>query len=129
MARLAATGTLAYSSYHGGWGDDEARGVSLDARGDAVVAGYTGSSALPGSGGAQPDNAGGVDAFVARVLIRPAAPLITAVSPDTGVWDQDHVTSSGNLTFTGTAEPLATVTLEAAGLGVLGQAQADAYGD
>ncbi|RIK09063.1 MAG: hypothetical protein DCC49_07565 [Acidobacteria bacterium] len=55
---------LVYSTFLGGTGFDEARGVAVDSSGAAYVAGYTGSTDFPMVAPLQPSNAGGSDAFV-----------------------------------------------------------------
>lgn len=69
VARLNAAGTaLSYSTYIGGTGQDEARGISLDAQGAAFITGWTASDDLPTTiNSAFPDSAGGFDAFVASL--------------------------------------------------------------
>jgi RHS repeat-associated protein len=129
IARLTTTGTLSYSSYYGGSGTDEARAVAVDARGDAYMTGDTNSTNLPGTAGNyQGSNGGGYDAFAAKVLTRPNAPKITAISPNTGLISSDNITSSRNLHISGTSDPNVTVTLERADLGVLGSVLANANG-
>jgi hypothetical protein len=129
VARLSATGTLVYSSYLGGFGTDEARGVALDPTGAAYVAGLSNSATLPyASGGYQPTNAGGYDAFVAKVLPRPNAPAITAITTDSGYSASDHVTTYQNLTLSGTSDPSVTVTLSRSGVGDLGSVAANGSG-
>ncbi len=129
VLRLTPTGAGNYSSYLGGSGDDAATGVALDALGNAYLAGLTNSTNFPVTGGAyQSSNAGGYDAFVAKVLPTPIPPKLTAVSPDTGASAADQVTSSQNLTLSGTAVPTATVTLYREGVGLLGSVVASAGG-
>jgi hypothetical protein len=60
---------LSYSTYLGGRGDDEGRGVAFDASGNVYVAGLTASGDFPvptGSAAPQPRNRGGYDAFVSK---------------------------------------------------------------
>jgi hypothetical protein len=58
--------TPTFSTFFGGSGDDSGWGVTVDRRGDPVVAGTTDSKDLPTSAGAyQRANKGGRDAFVA----------------------------------------------------------------
>jgi RHS repeat-associated protein len=127
VAELNPVGsTLVYSSYLGGSGDDEAAGVAVDPAGAAYVAGFTNSTNFPTANALQSSNAGGYDAFVAKVLPTPAPPVFTGVSPDTGSSSSDQITSSQNLTLSGTALPGATVTASRRGVGVLGSVTANA---
>ncbi len=69
VARLnSALTSLTQSTYLGGSGSDETFALAIHpATGDAYVAGRTFSTNFPGTtGGAQPANGGGQDAFVAR---------------------------------------------------------------
>ncbi len=78
VAKLSAKGALIYSTYLGGSGNDIAYNVAVDGRGDAFVAGSTGSSefttpnfplkkALQGAIGGARGGFGMLDAFVAKV--------------------------------------------------------------
>ena len=69
VARLSNDlGTLGRATYLGGGGSDAANALLLDGNGDVFVAGLAQSTDFPGTtGGAQPGNAGGNDAFVARL--------------------------------------------------------------
>ena len=70
VTKLNATGTQAvYSTYVGGSSFDEARGIAVDADGNAYVAGVTGSTNFPTTIGAfQPANTSPVfAAFVAKL--------------------------------------------------------------
>ncbi|MGH8539626.1 MAG: Calx-beta domain-containing protein [Stenotrophobium sp.] len=57
---------LAYSTYLGS-GGDQANGIAVDSAGNAYVAGYTSSTFFPTANPLQPANAGGTDAFVAKL--------------------------------------------------------------
>jgi RHS repeat-associated protein len=70
---LTAAGGLAYSSYLGGSGDDQGKAVASDPAGNAVVAGLTNSTNFPTVSPYQGTNAGGYDAFVARLRGNPPA--------------------------------------------------------
>ena len=71
LTKLNAAGSaLYYSTYLGGSDDDEGFGVAVDPNGYAYVAGFTASTNFPVSSNAfQKSNAGGVDAFVARLRL------------------------------------------------------------
>ncbi len=58
---------LVYSTYLGGSGDDTGSGIAVDAAGDAYVAGTTASTDFPTKNALQAANAGGRDAFVAKL--------------------------------------------------------------
>jgi hypothetical protein len=127
VTQLTPTGTLSYSSYLGSTSSSDFTSVTMgmaaavDVRGDAYIGGSTNSSALILNNSYQGSNAGGYDALVAKVILnRPAPPVITAISPDTGYSSTDFITTSQNLTISGTATPSTTVTLERADAGVLG---------
>jgi hypothetical protein len=60
---------LTYSTYLGGSGDDEARGVAVDRSGNVYVTGLTASGDFPiapGPGVSQSKSGGGYDAFVSK---------------------------------------------------------------
>jgi RHS repeat-associated protein len=130
LARLNAAGSaLVYGSYLGGSGTDEAEGVSLDAQGNAYLAGYTASTNFPTTPGAfQGGPSGTTNAFIARVSQAPPPPIFTAISPDTGSSSTDQVTNTGNVTITGTAAANATVTLWQEGTGVIDTVTANSSG-
>jgi hypothetical protein len=69
VARLSADGSaLVYSTYLGGSGTDYGAGIAVDpATGDVLVTGLTGSTNFPTANPLQGTNAGGGDAFVARL--------------------------------------------------------------
>jgi len=68
VAKLNAKGTaLAYSTYLGGTGDDEAEGIAVDRLGNAYVTGYTLSTDFPTAHPLQASRHGSADAFVAEL--------------------------------------------------------------
>jgi pimeloyl-ACP methyl ester carboxylesterase len=68
VTKLNASGSaLVYSTYLGGSDGEAARGIAVDASGNAYVAGYTSSGNFPTASPLQPANAGGYDAFVAKL--------------------------------------------------------------
>jgi hypothetical protein len=69
LARLdPATGSVLKCTYLGGSGDDGINGLAIDFYGYLYVAGYTSSTDFPVQSPAQSANAGGMDAFVAKML-------------------------------------------------------------
>lgn len=58
--------TISFSTYFGGSGD-VASAIALDQQGNIYIAGWTESFTLPVQGALQAKNAGGVDAFVAKL--------------------------------------------------------------
>jgi hypothetical protein len=99
VVKLNPSGNLAYSSYLGGNGDDDARAVAADAAGNAYVAGVTGSSNFPVVGGGyQSTLAGASNAFVTKVSAAGGAMTYSTYLGGNGT-DQANgiaVDSSGN---------------------------------
>ena len=81
VTKLDASGSaLVYSTYLGGGGLDQIFGLALDAMGYAYVVGETNSTDFPATSGAyNTTNAGGEDAFVAKIGL--GFPLTLASSP------------------------------------------------
>src|ERR1035437_7769994 len=68
VSEFDPNGGLLYSSYLGGTGDDFAFGLAMDAAGNVYAAGSTVSTDFPGTAsGFQPANAGGTDAWAAKL--------------------------------------------------------------
>lgn len=65
---LVVDPSILFSGYFGGSAEDTITAVAIDAMSNVVVAGWTESTDLPVSGGAQMKYGGGVDAFVASFL-------------------------------------------------------------
>jgi len=76
VTKLRPDGSRLYSSFFGGSGVDEARGIAVDAQGDVYVTGNTASLDLPTKGAIQPKTGGSQDAFVAK--LNPGGLLIYA---------------------------------------------------
>lgn len=68
VAKLNASGAaLVYSTYLGGGGSDAGGGIAVDSAGNAYVTGATNSSDFPSGNALQTANAGGYEAFVAKL--------------------------------------------------------------
>src|SRR5438552_3043225 len=68
VAKLNAAGSaLVYSTYLGGSVEDSGQGIAVDASGNAYVTGYTRSTNFATVNPLQAANAGGGDAFVAKI--------------------------------------------------------------
>ena len=68
VAKIAADGSrLLYSTYLGGGSDDRGAGIAVDGSGSAYIAGSTYSADFPVASAFQSHNAGGQDAFIARL--------------------------------------------------------------
>jgi len=129
VAGYNATGTLTFATYLGGSATDRANALALDRYGDPVVAGSTASGNFPTVDPLYGSNAGGTDAFVAKLNAAPWA-RVTTITNDTGSSASDQVTNDTTLHLLGTATPSATVTLYREDLGrtVIGTTTATAGG-
>ena len=67
LTKLTSAGSLSFSTYIGGSGDDHAAGVALDGSGAIYIAGGTFSTNFPTTAALQSANAGGQDAFVMKI--------------------------------------------------------------
>lgn len=68
VARFNGDGSLVFSTYLGGMGDDLGRGIALDSAGTAFITGGTASTNFPHTADAyQPTYGGGGDAFVTKL--------------------------------------------------------------
>jgi len=67
IMKIAPNGTLLYSSYFGGAGNDWIYGIQFDASENLMLSGWTDSSGLGTGGTLFPNPIAGTDAFVARV--------------------------------------------------------------
>lgn len=125
----SAGSSLVYSTYLGGFSDDRATGIALDASGSAIVTGYTSSTDFPVSGGAQASSGGGQDAFVLKIADVPGFSITgqvhtasgqnlagvnvtltgtqssTAVTDSNGVYTFANLAGGGNFTVTPTLAP------------------------
>jgi uncharacterized repeat protein (TIGR01451 family) len=68
VAKFSPSGTLLYTTYLGGTGDEEAYALAVDSQGNAYVTGYTTSPDFPTTTGAYRSTLSGTsDAFVAKL--------------------------------------------------------------
>lgn len=67
VSKFSTSGTLVYSTYLGGSGDDIGRGIAVDAIGNAYITGQTNSTNYPALNPAQATLGGGYDAFVTKL--------------------------------------------------------------
>jgi hypothetical protein len=82
VTKFDASGGVEFSTYLGGTGYDSGRRVAIDATGAVIVAGVTSSTDFPTQGALQATNAGGEDAFIARIEADPRdtfAPTTTVI--------------------------------------------------
>ena len=67
VMKLSTNGTLLFSTYLGGSGEDQGRGIVLDQAGNIYVTGETFSSNFPTVNPIQTTNGGGADAFLTKI--------------------------------------------------------------
>jgi hypothetical protein len=104
VAKLSATGSsFVYSTYLGGSAADVTQAIALDPAGNAYAAGYTNSTNFPTTAGVlRTSNAGGYDAFVAK--LGPAGSFAYSTLLGTFVEDEANavaVDAGGNAYVTG----------------------------
>ncbi len=124
IAKLNPAGTaFLYSTYLGGSANESnvtavtsTNPIALDASSDAYITGFTSSTNFPTATPLQPANAGGQDAFIARITdATPAADYSISILPGSRT-----VVPGGATTYTVTATPVGgftgTISLGASGL-------------
>lgn len=105
--RVVIDPALAYSTYLGGSGDDEARGIAVNAAGEAFVVGFTYSNNFPTTPGAYDVTHGsGSDAFVVKMNAAGTAPIYATflgggLSADSA--EDVAIDAAGNAYVTGNA--------------------------
>lgn len=106
-SRLSASGSrLVYSTYLGGSGPDEARGIALDGDGNAYAGGTTGSNNFPVRNALQAARAGGEDLFLAKLAASGAEVVFSTYLGGQGNEAAGGVAvdREGNIHFTGRTE-------------------------
>jgi uncharacterized repeat protein (TIGR01451 family) len=96
--------TLIYSTYLGGWAEDNADAVGIDASGNMYVTGLTFSITFPTQDPLQGSNAGGADVFVTKLDASGSALIYSTYLGGTGLTDYGlgmAVDSAGNAYVTG----------------------------
>src|SRR5206468_3783058 len=119
VAQLSASDAPAgWLSYLAASRTDEANRLAVD-RIQARVVGSTSATSFPTASPFQSTNAGGTDAFIAKIAQPPPAPVFSSISTDSGPSASDQITNDQTLSISGTAVAGATVTLYRAGVGQL----------
>lgn len=104
LAKFSPTGSLLYSSYLGGTGQDRGNGIAVDGSGNVYLTGGTGSSDFPTANAFQARFGGAIlDAFVAKLNASGSALLYSTYLGGTGVDEGSQIAldSSGNAYVTG----------------------------
>ncbi len=119
VTKFGSSGSLVYSTYLGGTAEETAYAIAADTSGSAYVTGVSYSSSINGApgGGAQSQNAGGGDAFVAK--LNPAG---SALSYFTFLGGASSDQASG-ITLESTNNAYITGYTSSAGLATSGAAQ------
>ncbi len=104
VAKFSADGTLLFSTYLGGSGEDSALGVALDNAGNILVTGKTYSSNFPTTSGAYDRSLGGArDAFLAK-MTSDGRSVVYGTYLGGAEWDYGHrvtVAPGGDMIVTG----------------------------
>lgn len=116
LMKIAPNGTLLYSTFFGGTGNDWIYGIELDALGNYMFSGWTDSTDLGTAGSLHPNPIGGTDGFVARVSSNGATLQMFSYLGGTGndrIYNMDidseynyvlgGITASSNYQITGSA--------------------------
>ena len=109
IAKINPAGSaLVYSTYLGGSDYDSGNGIAVDSSWNAYITGSTASPNFPTLNPLQPTNAGGTDAFVAKILqiLLPVPPTAAGQIPINGL-EANHEGAAA-WSSTGGAEPAKT---------------------
>jgi Beta-propeller repeat len=112
VAKINPVGSaFVYSTYLGGSSSDAGQGIAVDSSGNAYVMGTTSSRDFPTMNPLQPSNAGGGDAFVAKIASRPS-PAVSLVPPnlDFGSQTVSVKSTQRTLTLTNMGDGVLTIT-------------------
>jgi hypothetical protein len=101
-----ASGTLIYSTYLGGWWEDQGYSIAVDNAGNAYVIGETGSRDFPTVNPIQENHAGLVDMFIAKISASGGGLVFSTFFGGSGVdyGDGIAVDGEGNVYLTGTTD-------------------------
>ncbi len=117
VTKLGPDGSLAFSTYLGGSGDEiQHGGVAVDPAGNLYVSGTTESTDFPTLNPFQPTNHGNFDAFVVKIIesaisIAPAS----ATVPPRGTQSFAGIGGSGGFTYAVTVDASGGATIDSAG--------------
>lgn len=99
VTKLSSAGSVLFSTYVGGSGDDAGDDIASDSSGNLYITGYTGSTNLPAATNA---GSGGLDAFVTKLSSTGSVLFSTYVGGSGDDYGDDITNdSSGNLYITG----------------------------
>ena len=101
FVQVYAQGLLKFSSFYGGAGTDQARGVGVDDCGNAFMVGTTNSTNFPVTNALQSANAGGYDGFI--VNFQPGANFVSGGSYVPTVFYSTYLGGTGGDVITGVA--------------------------
>jgi Beta-propeller repeat len=101
FVQVYAAGLLKFSSFYGGSGTDQARGVGIDGCGNAFIVGTTNSTNFPVTNALQSTNAGGYDGFI--VNFQPGANFVSGGSYVPTVFYSTYLGGTGGDVITGVA--------------------------
>ncbi len=115
VTRIDHSGSvLVYSTFLGGWGGDRlenwAHGIAADGSGNAYVIGKTQSIHFPTKNPLQAANAGGYDAFVAKIDVRAVTTTTLSSSPNPSTYGQAVTFTAAVVSYFGTPPDGETVT-------------------
>jgi hypothetical protein len=111
VVKLSSSGEHLWSSYLGGNGDDQGRGIGVDASGNALVTGFTFSSGWVSGGWDTSYNGGDRDAFIVK-LSSSGGHLWSSYLGGSSDWDIGEnvaVDASGNVLVTGWTQSIGWV--------------------